>query len=474
MHWFEAPDYWLPRLVFQRGLAALYLIAFLVAANQFRALLGSHGLLPIPRFLRRTTARQAPSLFRVHYTDRFFALVAWGAAAVAAAAVAGLADLVPLWTSMLIWAVLWALYLSIVNVGQTWYGFGWESLLLEAGFLAIFLGNSRVAPPVLLLWLLRWLLFRVEFGAGMIKMRGDPCWRDLTCLRYHHETQPMPGPFSWYFHRLPDRLHRIEVAANHFAQLVAPVLLFTPQPVASIAAGVVIVTQLWLIVSGNFAWLNWLTIVIAVSAVDGSLISHRRYFHETPTWYQGVVFAVAVLIVVRSYQPVRNLLSHRQIMNYSFDPLHLVNTYGAFGSISRHRDEVIIEGTADVTLTPDTTWQPYEFKGKPGDPRRRPRQFAPYHLRLDWLMWFIPLSPRYAGTWFTALLDKLLEGDRDVLKLLRGNPFPDTPPRFVRAVLYRYRFTTWPERRATGAWWQRAPIGEFVAPVSLRSARSVS
>jgi Lipase maturation factor len=474
MHWFEAPDYWLPRLVFQRGLAALYLIAFLVAANQFRALLGSQGLLPIPRFLRRTTARQAPSLFRLHYTDRFFALVAWGAAALAAAAVAGLADLVPLWTSMLIWAVLWAVYLSIVNVGQTWYGFGWESLLLEAGFLAIFLGNSRVAPPVLLLWLLRWLLFRVEFGAGMIKMRGDPCWRDLTCLRYHHETQPMPGPFSWYFHRLPDRLHRIEVAANHFAQLVAPVLLFAPQPVASIAACVVIVTQLWLIVSGNFAWLNWLTIVIAVSAVDGSLISHRRHFHETPTWYQGVVFAVAVLIVVRSYQPVRNLLSHRQIMNYSFDPLHLVNTYGAFGSISRHRDEVIIEGTADVTLTPETPWQPYEFKGKPGDPRRRPRQFAPYHLRLDWLMWFIPLSPRYAGTWFTALLDKLLEGDRDVLKLMHGNPFPDTPPRFVRAVLYRYRFTTWPERRATGAWWQRAPMGEFVGPVSLRSARSVS
>jgi hypothetical protein len=474
MHWFEAPDYWLPRLVFQRGLAALYLIAFLVAANQFRALLGSHGLLPIPRFLRRTTARQAPSLFRLHYTDQFFALVAWGAAALAAATVAGLADIVPLWTSMLIWAVLWAVYLSIVNVGQTWYGFGWESLLLEAGFLAIFLGNSRVAPPVLLLWLLRWLLFRVEFGAGMIKMRGDPCWRDLTCLRYHHETQPMPGPFSWYFHRLPDRLHRIEVAANHVAQLIAPLLLFTPQPVASIAAGVMIATQLWLIASGNFAWLNWLTIVIAVSAVDGSLISHRHHFHETPTWYQGVVLAVAVLIVVRSYQPVRNLLSHRQIMNYSFDPLHLVNTYGAFGSISRHRDEVIIEGTADATLTPDTTWQPYEFKGKPGDLRRRPRQFAPYHLRLDWLMWFIPLSPRYAGTWFTALLDKLLEGDRDVLKLLRGNPFPDAPPRFVRAVLYRYRFTTWPERRATGAWWQRAPLGELIPPVSLRSARSVS
>jgi hypothetical protein len=474
VHWFDAPDYWLSRLVFQRGLAALYLIAFLVAANQFRALLGSEGLLPIPRFLRRTSMRQAPSLFRLHYSDQFFALIAWSGAALAAATVAGLADIVPLWTSMLIWTALWALYLSIVNVGQTWYGFGWESLLLETGFLAIFLGNSRVAPPVLVLWLLRWLLFRVEFGAGLIKMRGDPCWRDLTCLRYHHETQPMPGPFSWYFHRLPDRMHRIEVAGNHFAQLVAPLLLFTPQPVASIAAGVMIVTQLWLVASGNFAWLNWLTIVIAVSAVDGSFVSPRRHFHDTPIWYQAVVIAVAVLIVVRSYAPLRNLLSRRQIMNYSFDPFHLVNTYGAFGSISRHRDEVIIEGTTDATLTPDTAWRAYEFKGKPGDPRRRPRQFAPYHLRLDWLMWFIPLSPRYAGSWFTALLYKLLEGDRDVLKLLRTNPFADTPPRFVRAVLYRYRFTTWQERRATGAWWQRTPVGEFAPAVSLRSAGRVS
>lgn len=474
MHWFDAPDYWLSRLVFQRGLAALYMIAFLVAVNQFRALLGSQGLLPIPRYLRRTTTREAPSLFRLHYTDQFFASVAWGGAALAAAIVAGLADIVPLWASMLIWSVLWALYLSIVNVGQTWYAFGWESLLLETGFLAIFLGNSRVAPPVLLLWLLRWLLFRVEFGAGLIKMRGDPCWRDLTCLLYHHETQPMPGPFSWYFHRLPAQLHRVEVAANHVAQLIAPVFLFTPQPVASLAAGVMIVTQLWLIASGNFAWLNWLTIVIAVSAVDGSLVSHRHHFPGTPAWYQGIVLAVAALIVVRSYKPARNLLSRRQIMNYSFDPFHLVNTYGAFGSISRHRDELVIEGTADAVLTPDTPWQQYEFKGKPGDPRRRPRQFAPYHLRLDWLMWFIPLAPRYAGSWFTALLYKLLEGDRDVLKLLHGNPFPETPPRFVRAVLYRYRFTTWPERRATGAWWQRTPVGEFVPAFSLRSAGRVS
>ena len=177
-------------------------------------------------------------------------------------------DLVPLWAAMLMWLVLWLLYLSIVNVGQTWYGFGWESLLLEAGFLAIFLGNDETAPPLLVLLLARWLLFRVEFGAGLIKLRGDPCWRDLTCLYYHHETQPMPGPLSWFFHHLPKPLHRVEVAGNHFAQLVVPFALFAPQPVASVAAAIVIVTQLWLVLSGNFAWLNWVTIILAFSAID--------------------------------------------------------------------------------------------------------------------------------------------------------------------------------------------------------------
>ncbi|EUA43060.1 lipase maturation factor family protein [Mycobacterium xenopi 3993] len=193
MGWFTAPEYWLGRLILERGVAAVYLIAFVAAARQFRALLGEHGMLPIPRYLARQSFWQAPSLFHFHYSDRFFSGISWFGAALSAGIVAGLADLVPLWAAMLMWLVLWVLYLSIVNVGQTWYSFGWESLLLETGFLAIFLGNARVGPPLLAMWLARLLLFRLEFGAGLIKLRGDPCWRNLTCLYYHHETQPMPG-----------------------------------------------------------------------------------------------------------------------------------------------------------------------------------------------------------------------------------------------------------------------------------------
>ena len=471
MSWFPAPQYWFARLVFDRGLAVIYVIAFVCAARQFRGLMGERGLLPVPRYLRRVRFRDAPSLFHIGYSDGLFAVVAWSGAALAAAMAGGLDDAVPLWAAMACWLVLWALYTSIVNVGQAWYGFGWEALLLEAGFLAIFLGNAQVAPPVLVLYLLRWLLLRVEFGAGLIKLRGDRCWRDLTCLRYHHETQPMPGPLSWFFHHLPEPLHRAEVLGNHLAQLVAPLVLFAPQPAASVAAAVMIVTQLWLVASGNFAWLNWLTIVLAVGAIDTSRLGRLLplpgpgSLAAPPAWYEAVVIAFTSAVVVLSYRPARNLLSRGQVMNASFDPLRLVNSYGAFGSITRHRFELVIEGAADPGATSsEAGWREYEFHGKPGDPQRWPRLVAPYHLRLDWLMWFAALSPGYAGPWLRPLLRGLLAGDREVTRLLRVNPFPDVPPAVIRIRRYRYRYTTWRERRETGAWWQREAAGEYLPP----------
>ncbi|HET6499273.1 MAG TPA: lipase maturation factor family protein [Amycolatopsis sp.] len=480
--WFTDPDYWASRLAFQRMLAAIYLVAFVVAANQFRALIGTNGLLPVPRFVGRVRFRRTPSLFHLHYSDRFFAATAYAGAAVSATLVFGLFDSAPVWAGMLVWAVPWVLYQSIVNVGQIWYGFGWESLLLEAGFLAIFLGPADTAPPVLVLWLLLWLLFRVEFGAGMIKMRGDPCWRDLTCLDYHHETQPLPGPLSWYFHHLPRPLHKIEVATSHVTQLVVPFALFAPQPAASIAAACVIVTQGWLVLSGNFSWLNVLTITLAVSAVDTSLdtsldIGLPRItpppLAELPTWHRVLVVAVTALVVALSYLPVRNLVSRRQLMNYSFEALHLVNTYGAFGSITRIRHEVVVEGTEERQLRPDTVWREYAFKGKPGDPRRRPRQVAPYHLRLDWMMWFVSISPRYGESWLPKLAEKLLMADRATLKLLRHDPFQGRRPAFVRARLFRYRYTTWRERKETGDWWAREPRGHVLRTARLGSDGAV-
>jgi hypothetical protein len=473
MDWLSAPEYWLGRLILERGTAVVYVFAFVAAARQSQALIGEHGLLPVPRYLARHSFIRTPSVFHLHYSDRFFATVAWSGAALAAGMAAGLADVVPLGVTVLLWLLLWVAYLSIVNVGQTWYSFGWESLLLEMGFLAIFLGDDRIAPPVLAMWLARLLLFRLEFGAGLIKLRGDSCWRDLTCLYYHHETQPMPGPLSWFFHHLPKPLHRLEAAGNHFAQLVVPFGLFAPQPVAGIAGGIVVVTQLWLVASGNFAWLNWLTILLGCSAIDARSLAallpipRRPALIEAPRWFAALVIVFAALTLMLSYWPVRNMISRRQRMNMSFNPFHLINTYGAFGSIGRTRREVVIEGTDGSAITERTVWKEYEFKGKPGAVRRLPRQWAPYHLRLDWLMWFAAISPQYAESWLQPFVLRLLQNDAATLRLLRHNPFPDSPPQYVRAQLYRYRFTTPAELRRDHAWWHRTLEAPYLRPIAL-------
>ncbi|HTK44714.1 MAG TPA: lipase maturation factor family protein [Patescibacteria group bacterium] len=477
-----AADYQVARFLLERGLAAIYLVAFVVALRQFPALCGERGLEPAPRFLQVVPGfLDAPTVFRwIGYSDAKLRALSWVGIAVSGTLLVGLPQAAPLPVTMLAWFVLWAGYQSIVNIGGSFYSFGWETLLLEAGFLAIFLGNATLAPPIVVLFAFRWLAFRVEFGAGLIKLRGDRCWRQLRCMDFHHETQPMPNPLSWLFHRLPRRLHRVEVLGNFVAQLVLPFGLFLPQPLATIAALLMIATQLYLVVSGNYAWLNWVTIVVMTAALaDPVLAAAMRFvnpafqlapsgFEVAPVWFTGLVLLLALVVIVLSWFPVRNLLSPNQAMNASFDPFRLVNTYGAFGSVSRHRDEVIVEGTDAAAIEPDATWREYEFRGKPGDVRRLPPQFAPYHLRLDWLMWFLPLSARYGERWFVPFLIKLLEGDRPTLALLRSNPFPDAPPRFVRARLYRYRFTTASERRATGAWWSRTLIGEYMPPVTLR------
>jgi hypothetical protein len=475
MDWFSASDYQLTRLVIERGLGLTYLLAFLVALNQFPALLGERGLLPVPRYLGSAGFGEAPSLFHLRYSDRLLSAVALTGVALSVSLVLGLLQAGPLWLPMLGWFVLWVLYLSIVNVGQRFYAFGWESLLLEAGFLAIFLGNARTAPPFPILILFRWLAFRLELGAGLIKLRGDPCWRDLTCMDYHHETQPMPNPLSWYAHRLPRAFHRIEVLGNYVAQLVAPFLLLLPQPIATIGGLVMLGTQAYLVASGNYAWLNLLTMVLVVSAIPDSFIrtllpgaGAPPALAAPPLWFMVAVGAVTALVVVLSYWPVRNLLGGRQLMNAAFNRYHLVNTYGAFGSVTRERYEVVIEGTDADELSEQTVWREYEFKAKPGDPRRRPPQVAPYHLRLDWLMWFAGISPSYAQDWLVPFLTKLLEGDPAVVRLLRRNPFPDAPPVRVRARYYRYRFTSRQKRRETGMWWMRELVGDYMPPVELR------
>ncbi|MGO2643745.1 lipase maturation factor family protein, partial [Brevibacterium aurantiacum] len=268
-----AGDYTIAREVIQRGFAALFFIAFLSAWNQFPALLGEHGLTPAPRFIAATTSAQAPSLFRwkrFAYTDRRLRIVCGVGMLAAMTVVIGLPQAGPAWTTIPVFGLMWWLYFSISSIGQRFYGFGWESLLLEAGFLIGFLGSHEVAPSLLMILFLRWFVVRIEFGAGMIKMRGDSSWRDLTAMDYHHQTQPMPGPLSRRAHLMPGWWHRGETLGSHVVQLIAPWLLFLPQPIASFAAAAIIITQLALVITGNYAWLNWATILLAFAGISDS------------------------------------------------------------------------------------------------------------------------------------------------------------------------------------------------------------
>jgi hypothetical protein len=474
-----ADGVWLVRLVFQRGLAAVCLVAFVVALNQFPALLGEKGLLPVARFVRLVPFRQAPSLFHWRSSDRFARVLASLGILLSVFALTGFSEEGPVLLSSATWLALWALYLSFVNVGQTFYAFGWESMLVEAAFLAAFLGPSWSAPSIVPILALRWMLFRTELGAGLIKIRHDRCWRDLTCMYYHYETQPLPNALSAAFSRLPKPVHRLGVVFSHFVQIATPFGLFAPQPFAAIAAGFIVVHQLLLIVSGNYSWLNWLTVVLGVAGLSDEILRvvlplatpalvPRSPIHDTG------LYAFAAAVALLSVRPALNLFSRHQLMNHSYNPFHLINAYGAFGSVTRERYEVVLEATQEERATESATWREYEFKAKPGEVTRRPPQVAPYHLRLDWLMWFLPFSVTLTGRgplvpgyepWFLRLVERLLAADRATLKLLGSNPWAERPPRFVRASYYRYRFADPRERAATGAFWQRTKVGEYMPPV---------
>src|SRR5436190_9002003 len=386
-------SYWLTRFVILRLLGFVYAIAFLVAANQLLPLIGEHGLTPARDFLnvvqtqlgsRSAGMLRIPTLFWFGSSDNALLIFSWVGFALSLVVLSGYANAILL-------GVLWAMYMSIVHIGQIWYGYGWEIQLLETGFLSIFLCPlldarpfPKCRPPLLVIWLFRWLGFRVMIGAGLIKLRGDPCWRDLTCLYYHYETQPIPSPISRYLHFAPHWVLKLETAWNHFVELVVPWFSFGPRAARHIAGVLLVTFQIFLIVSGNLSFLNYLTIIPFLACFDDTLLRHflpdaivrraeRAAQDSQPSRISNaVVVALSVIVIWLSVPTVLNLVSGRQLMNYSFDALDLVNTYGAFGTVGRERDEIIFEGTADLLITGDTKWKEYEFKAKPSDPNRRP------------------------------------------------------------------------------------------------------
>jgi hypothetical protein len=483
------PTYTLTRFAILRLLGLVYFIAFLVFVDQSPGLVGSHGLTPVGDYLHRIEGAlgsrtagflRVPSIFWLSAADSFLARVGWVGAALSLMVLLGYANVVNL-------SLLWFLYLSIVNVGQDWYQFGWEIQLLETGFLAIFLcplldgGPFPLRPaPRITIWLFRFLTFRIMLGAGLIKLRGDPCWRDLTCLVYHYETQPVPNPLSPVLHFMPLWFHKLGALYNDICELVAPFFVFGPRRLRHVAGVLLVGFQVALILSGNLAFLNWLTIIPALACFDDSFFRVllprgivARAVKATKAGFHGFQQAAAtgllIVVIYLGVGPLANLLSSRQVMNRSFDSLHLVNTYGAFGSVGRERTELVFEGTDDPVPDDGARWRQYEFPCKPSGLERRPCVITPYHYRLDWLLWFAAMSRPEQYPWTLHLVWKLLENDPVTLSLVKWNPFPEAPPRFIRVELYRYRFAP----LGSEEWWTREKISPWLTPLSRDDPRLV-
>jgi hypothetical protein len=464
------------RSVLLRGLGAVYLAAFVSLGVQVEGLIGSHGILPaaeyldhVRPFLRASRIRLLPTLLWLDASDRSLHALCWGGAALSAALIAGVLPGVCL-------TLLWLFYLSLVVVGQEFLGYQWDALLLEAGLLGIlfapwglWLGRARQEPSRAVLWLFRWLVFRLMFLSGLVKLTsGDPTWRAWQALQYHYETQPLPTWTSWYAHQCPPWFLEASVGVMFFAELVAPLFMCGPRVCRWVAFASAVGLQLLILATGNYGFFNLLSIVLCVALLDDRDLRANPPAEEAPARLPRKIFVAVVattILLVTSMQvlealsPAAPFPGELEMLRAWLMPFRSMNSYGLFAVMTTERPEITVEGSDDGEV-----WKPYRFRWKPGELDRRPRFTTPHMPRLDWQMWFAALSRDCrSAPWFLKFEERLLEGSPEVLRLLRVNPFPGKPPRYVRARLELYRFTTW----ASKDWWRKEDAGTFCPPVRL-------
>jgi predicted DCC family thiol-disulfide oxidoreductase YuxK len=475
----ELETYQISTWCFLRALGAIYLIAFSSFAVQAAGLIGSHGILPLADYLHaaytafgRAAYWDLPTLFWVSRSDRVLKADWILGMILSALLLLGL-------NSRTLRLGLFFLYLSLVTAGQVFMSYQWDALLLEAGFLAIFLGSSP-----LIVRLFRWLLCRFIFLSGAVKLAsGDATWRHFTALPAHYETQPLPTPLAWYIFQFPGWFHRVSVGFLFFVEIVVPFLVLAPRRLRHFAAGAIITLQILIFVTGNYAFFNLLTIALCLFLYEDATLGRNqpgrilaRLAQHTaaaggnaaPGWQAAFynVFAAFVLFISGFATAAELTAIHwrpADAVIRTIAPFEIINTYGLFANMTTTRPEIVIEGSND-----GETWLAYEFKYKTGDLSRRPIFVEPHQPRLDWQMWFAALGDYHNDPWTIHFVARLLEGTPEVLALLGKNPFPSRPPHYVRALVYEYRFTTPSERRATGHWWRRELKAMYVPPLALR------
>lgn len=505
----KPPTYFLTRRIFFVWLGLTYLMAFASLGSQMAGLYGVHGILPVSSYLESAqkilgseSFRLLPTLFWLNSSDLFLKCLCWSGAVLSLGLVFGV-------LSFPITIILWFFYLSLVTVGQDFLSFQWDVLLLETGFLSIFLAplswrlkaNRSSPPSFVFILLMRWLLFRLMFSSGIVKLlSGDPTWRNWTALTYHYETQPLPTWIGWYVHHLPFQFHQFSTGILFSVELLVPFLFFLPRRPRIFAAAAVTILQVLIALTGNYCFFNFLTVGLCLWLIDdqtwpfrhpersarwssggrplgylapsGRLgegsrdgepivatwrqlgISRKNVFSSLGKRIQGFV---ALILIVLS-------LGLSPLLHKMLRPFHLVNGYGLFAVMTTERPEIIVEGSDD-----GIHWLVYEFRYKPDDLRKKPAFAAPHQPRLDWQMWFAALSDYRLNPWFFKFCERLLEGSPDVLALLKKNPFGNHPPKYLRATIFNYHFSSLEAKRLEKVWWVREKKGLY-CPVLSKSS----
>lgn len=469
----QPPTYKVASSLFARAIALVYLIAFISFGRQVRGLIGEQGIQPVTEFLAEVSRQfgsrafwAVPTVFWWVHSEYALEMIVWSGAVVAAVAAIGRPHTPG---QKAAFVLLFVYYVSIVNGGQIFMGYQWDFLLLEAGFLAIFL-----KPAFGRVWLFRWLLFRLMFESGCVKLLShDPTWRNLTALAYHYETQPLPTPIAWYMFQAPLWFQKISTASVFVAELGLPILMFGPRRLKQIAAAGTILLQTLIILTGNYTFFNYLTIALCLFLLDDAFFRNVRMRppkQPKPLRANRTLSAVlAALILAISLPELLGMFGVQQpeiadVLIARTSPFGVVNQYGLFANMTTRRPEISIEGSND-----GVEWQPYVFRYKPGPLNRAPGWVAPDQPRLDWQMWFAALGNYRENPWLLRFMQRLLEGSAPVIQLLDHDPFGGKPPKYVRAIEYEYHFTNFDERRQTGNWWKRELRGTYFPPISLRS-----
>jgi predicted DCC family thiol-disulfide oxidoreductase YuxK len=451
--------------IFLRILAAIYFIAFASIGVQVTGLIGERGITPLGRYLAAVSQnfgaqgyRLMPTVFWLAHGDRVLQAACAAGAAISLVLLLGYFERPAL-------ICLYVLYLSLCTAGQEFLSFQWDFLLLETGFLAIFLGNSK-----LVVFLFRWLLFRLTFLSGAVKlMSHDPSWRNLTAMSYHYWTQPLPTPLAWYANQLPFWFQHGSTAMVFVIELAVPFLFFAPRPWRFLGGFSLLFLQSLIFLTGNYTFFNLLTMALCLFLFDDAALAKLRLRIRSVRIKPAVAATVAVIIVILSVSELWGMFFGSQEGNDLVRlaaPFGIVNTYGLFAVMTTTRPEIIVQGSNDRR-----TWLDYEFKYKPGDLRRAPRWVAPYQPRLDWQMWFAALSGPRGAPWFDNFMVRLLQGSPEVRGLLAKDPFDGGAPKYVRALLFNYRFTDFSTRRESGDWWTRRARGLYFPEISLDDVR---